>query len=256
MKKTILTFFIFALSFSMFAQNNFDCSALIINPAIRYLNVRERPTVNSPIVDRVWRYEVFFHFCFFTENSGNPLLRDDGYPNWLLISFEDESVVGFVHKPHTISLRDLPKLDVQIENDSQIVHGNDTIQVIVSLAPFDLNAHEITFEEYEWGKIITAINGKPFFGMFTTVIENDRKDEMINEIKKWNRIITGLSIYQNGKKWEVPIDDVQNYFSPMMSVRVGSFGELYIWITVGDGGEVFSIMLSVVNGQIVYVTDF
>jgi hypothetical protein len=73
-----------------------------------------------------------------------------------------------------------------------------------------------------------------------------------------------LTIYQNGEKWEFSIDDLNweildgaaSFFSPAMSVRIGPLGESYIWITVGDGGDVFSIMLSVVNGQIVYVTDF
>ena len=67
--------------------------------------------------------------------------------------------------------------------------------------------------------------------------------------------VESLTIIQNGKNKSLPIDNhIKNFPSymwiPYMDVLIGPNGELYINIGSGDGGEVYSICLSVVDGVI------
>ena len=252
MKKITFTLLTFALAFSAFAQDDW-WSPLIINTPSGYLNVRERPTVNSPIVNRFYQYEVFFDARFYFAND---VIHHKEFPrNWIPVAFdfvstsdrciENGRIDGFVYRPFTLRMRDLPLLDLKSGSDEQIVVGNDTLQVVLSLRPFDIDAHEIRFAD--WDKnLIVSVNGRFPLGVGGSHF-------LIDHVP-YVREIAGLSVYQNDKRWELSIDRIWHYFNPGMSVNVGLHGELYIHIGVGDGSETHNICLSVVNGEIIHIT--
>jgi len=127
------------------------------------------------------------------------------------------------------------------KNENKIVCSNDTLQVVLSLKPFDINAHKVTFDDRDDSSlVIWSVDGQYPCGMLVF-----DPDNLVMEIES-------LSIFQNGQKKSLSIDDIKHYFNPRMSVHIGLNGELYIEIKCGDGGEYHSICLSVVSGVIRY----
>ncbi len=206
-----------------------DYYSYIIDDTDGYLNIREKPTANSRIVGRIEKYELFFdarYFCF------NDTLQFKHYPpNWIPVCKDMGPMVGYVYKPNALPLEMLPVL-VGEKDGNRLVCGNDKFRIILSLSDFDPKGHKI--EDYH---TVDGVFKKGFYG---------DKDGYSN------KEISSLTLYQDGKKKSLPIDHIKDYFNPGMAVYIGPAGELYIQISCGDGGEVYMICLSVVNGVIRY----
>jgi hypothetical protein len=125
------------------------------------------------------------------------------------------------------------------------VARNDTLQVVLTLKLFDINAHEIALPYDDAGNLILRVNGQRTYGMFASTLD---------DIKNNHLEIASLTINRNGQEISLPIDDIKNYFNPYLGVRIGLKGELYIVIHGGDAGEKYAVSLTIVNGVIRYVT--
>ena len=67
------------------------------------------------------------------------------------------------------------------------------------------------------------------------------------------REIKELIINTPKKKYSLPVDVFKGYFNPgLMTVFIGPENELYISIQFGTDGEAYLVMLSVVDGKIIY----
>ena len=216
----------------------------IINDPDGYLNIREQPTVNSRVIDRIERYEIFFDARYF---AGNDELYYNNYPsNWIPVCKEYNAPIGYVYKPNAIGLDEFRMLERNSnpysrgwDSTKPIVCGNDTLQVVLTLKLFDKNAHEITYNAKNW---IGTVDGKIAYALF-----------LFEDGNAWEA--ESLTIFQKGKKISLPIDNFKNYYNPLMLVYVGLNDDLYICISCGDGGESYSICLSVVDGVIRYTKD-
>ena len=268
MKKTILTFFIFALSFSMFAQGDI----LIINSPSGYLNVRERPTVDSRLMGTMSRHKVFVDARWYKDRDF--LYAVDFPPNWRPVIFWGLQH-SYVYKPFTKRLWDLPTLDLITDcegnfwNPDAVIVANDSIRVELLFQPFSLDNHRdysikenvhVNFlgERSVTRQIVGLSTGAPR-PMLGILIEHPNCvfEEPIANFLAELREIASLTVYKNDERWELPIRNIRHFFfTPgSMTVSVGLHGELYIEIWVGDASETYAIVLSVANGQIVNVTN-
>ena len=236
------------LFFTLINVQSEDYYSYIINDPDGYLNIREKPTASSQIVDRIEQYEIFFDVRYFC--GGDDEMPNNYYlSNWIPVCKEWGPLIGYVYKPNAIPIDSLPMLSWkengrQIVNGNQIVCDNDTLQIVLTLKPFDISTHKITL--YDNGgdpPYIIEVDGQQYpYGLIYRN-PNDAKDN-------WE--IASLTIFQNGQKKSLSIDNIKKYFNPNMLVYIGLNGDLYIHIWCGDGGEAYSICLSVVNGVICY----
>jgi len=235
-KNLILPLLLFATITN--AQEHF----YIINDPDGYLNIREQPTVNSRIIDRIEQYEIFFDARYFV---GNDELRHNNYPaNWMPVRKKYNAPIGYVYSPNATPLDESMMLDRnsnpysrEWDSTEPIVCGNDTLQVALTLKPFDKNAHEVTYYSEDW---IRTVDGKIAYALFDSG-------------NAWEA--ESLTVFQKGNRVSLPVDNFKNYYNPRMLVYVGHHEDLYIHIFCGDASENHSICLSVVDGVILYTKD-
>ena len=188
-----------------------------------YTNVRKKPNAQSAIVDVVKKYQVFYDAedipCYDIENKSN------NSPNWLLISTNMEHETGFIYKKNLYPVTSLPVLckEEWIGDKTTFTCLNDSVRVTIRLQPYNE---------------LNKLPEKRIYG-----IENQAPKKEIEEI-----IITykGNVIFLHENQFK-------NYYEPgYISIWLGFDGELYMYIGGGDGAGGYSVMLSIVNGDIVH----
>ena len=208
-----------------------------------YTNIREKPSTNSKILDKVVKYEVFFEYDYFCgrEADGDIDLNTIP-PNWAPISKDSETPIGYVFKGNVMHFRDMNYLSKyrDVGEPDTIMCSNGALTVSLILKPFDYEKH-------------ISKNGIFISGEYPKGL---RVYEYTKEALVDEREIEALIINTPDKKYSLPVDAIKDYFNPhSMTVFVGPENELYISILCGNDGESFSLMLSVVNGKIIYVKD-
>ena len=212
-----------------------------------YANVRKGPGVQYEIVDKVSKYEVFY---------SSDWLRVDGESlntslTWIPFARSiNDTIDGFVYKKNIRNLDDMPQLRGVFVNDTLFSCSNDTISINLVVKDFDKNNHiiEDTIFNGDNEKYIKTIDGKYPIGLVFQRIDGD---------KIWGSEIKALYIERRNKRIYLPIDTIKSYFNPNgLCVWLGYENELYIYISVGDGGEAYGIYLSVVNGVIKYTLEW
>ena len=214
-----------------------------------YTNIREKPTTNSKIIDKVVKYEVLFEGDYFCDDLVD--IDHEKIPqNWVPVRKDFRTPVGYVFKENVMSFRDmnyLPNGFWQVGGTDTIRCSNGALSVSLIVEPFDFEKHKfelVNMNDVEY----TAIDGEYPRGILGYEYT---KEALVDE-----REIKELIINTPEKKYSIPVNACKNYYTPrLMSVFVGPENELYISILFGMDGESFSMMLSVVNGEIVYAKD-
>jgi len=238
--KIVLSVFFTVMVLAIQAQEYY-----IVTDEDGYTNIREKPTTNAKIIDKASKYELIF--------SANYFCGDDDFdfgkapPNWIPVKKDYGAPVGYVYKTNICSLDSMPTLQNKYKNPKDIdtiICSNNTIEVCLIQKPFDFEAHKIEYLEIPWDDNKRLhIDGELPNGIIEKVTVDDR------EIKE-------LVVSNNGMQYTLPIHHIKNYFNINgMNVSIGSEGELYISIGCGDGGEAYHIMLSVVNGKILFAKE-
>lgn len=210
----------------------------IITDKDGYLNIREKPTAKSAIIDKILKYELFEHAAHFCIND----LEDfTNIPSgWIPVCKELGSPIGYVYTRNILSLEKLPLLR-PVYNKTNIVCTYDSLSIELMLKPFAADEHIIEYDEL--GNTLVSIDNQFPKGLYSEDFFSTSKE------------ITGLRITCSSDSVDLTINDIKDYYNPRMSVTIGPEGELYIHISCGDGGEVYQICLSVVNGEIKFVRD-
>ena len=206
-----------------------------------YTNIREKPTSNSKIADKVLRYEIFFSADYFCEDEFD---YSNLPPNWTAVKKSWGEPVGYIY---TKNLRLIDSMPILYQSEKSwyadtVACANDTLSVLLILKPFDVDAHKIEYvtgQDYEYIQTIDGQNPKGLYRRFGDSEAEDR------EIEKFILRI-------NNKEYSLPIDNISCYYNPRMAVFLGGEGDLYICVSAGDGGESYSITLSIVNGEIIH----
>lgn len=211
-----------------------------------YTNIREKPTTNSRIIDTAVKYELLFGANYF---CGEDIDFSNVPPNWIPVMKNYGTPIGYVYHDNILPFDDMLFIQSKQnpEDSDTLICSNDTLSVLLILKPFDLDQHTIEYVDDFRGRNIPYIDGEfpKCMGKSEYTKENCLDDREIKE----------LMINIREKRYTLPIDVIKGYFNPCcLSVYFGTEGELYISISCGDGGDSYSIMLSVVNGKIVYST--
>ena len=211
-----------------------------------YINIRNGPGTQYEIVDRVSKYEIFY---------SSDWICGDMYPldaslTWMPFARSIyDNLDKFVFRKNIRSLDDMPQLWADISEDGMLLScSNDTISINLVLKDFDVNNHVIKDTTQSDGtKIIQSINGVrpkgiyPYLGIGEEITGKE---------------ISALYIEKGNKRTNLPIDAIKEYFNPGMIVFFGHENELYIYISVGDASDSYSIYLSVVDGIVKYALEY
>ena len=220
----------------------------IITDKDGYTNIREKPTTNSKIIDKVVKNEVFFENDYFCDDYSD-VDPNTVPPNWMPVKKDSSTPVGYVYKEYIMSFRDMnymSELRDTGESDT-ITCSNGALTVSLILKPFVYEKHKFAIVSKN-NIVYTSIDGEYPKGM--------HRLEYTKEALVDDREIKALIINTPEKKYSLPIGVFKNFYNPnWMTVFVGPENELYISILCGNDGESFSLMLSVVNGKIIYVKD-
>ena len=216
-----------------------------------YTNIREKPTTNSKIIGKVVKYEVFFESDYFCgwEADGDIDLNTIP-PNWAPVRKGAEHPVGYVYKANVMSFRDMESLQSNFREfggPDTITSSTGKLEVSLILKPFDFENHKFELVNKN-GIVYTSIDGEYPKGML--IYEFTKEScAVVREIKE-------LIINTPEKKYSLPVDVFKSYFNPTwMTVFTGPENELYISIQFGMDGEAYLVMLSVVNGEIIYFKE-
>lgn len=189
-----------------------------------YTNVRQKPNAKSAIVEKVKKHQVFY-------KAEDIPCADQVYDslnvgNWLAITTNMEDMAGYIYKRDLFAIDKLPSLkeDTWIEGKLLRV-SNDSLGIDIS----------ITFQPYSEKN---KLQGKRMYGTDGW--------EPHNEIKE-------IRISNKGNVSSLPINKFKNYYDVRwISAWLGFDGEIYILLSGGDGSGGFSVMLSVLDGDILY----
>ncbi len=204
-----------------------------------YTNIREKPTASSKIIDRVLQYEVIFSANYFCDNDFSDTTLS---PNWTAVKKDWATPVGYIYNKNLRVIDSMPILyqDDKLWSADSVICANDTLSVLLTLKPFDINSHKVEYvEEYDY-KYVRSVDGEFPKGFLMPYSEPAPK----------NREIATFTVTINNKVYNLLIDVIKSFYNPHMVVFIGDEGDLYISISCGDGGEGYSIMLSVINGKI------
>ncbi|MDR2918662.1 MAG: hypothetical protein LBV72_04770 [Tannerella sp.] len=242
--KILLSVFFTVMILAVQAQEYY-----IVTDQDGYTNIREKPTTNAKIIDKASKYELIFDADYFCGDEDFDFEKMS--PNWIPVKKDYVAPVGYVYKKNICSLDSMPMLRKHInrgESDT-IICANDTLQVRLILKPFDFDAHKIEYLEVTWDDDKRLhIDGEIPKCLLVS--------EFTRETTVKHREIKELTVNNNGAQYTLPIRRIKSYFNvDGMTVFIGSEGELYISIGCGDGGEAYHIMLSVVNGKILFAKE-
>ena len=212
-----------------------------------YTNIREKPTTNSRIIDTAVKYELLFSANYF---CGEDIDFSNVPPNWIPVMKNYGTPIGYVYRDNILSFDDMSFIQSKHRNPQEsdtLICSNDTLTTLLVLKPFDFDQHTIEYIDDFRGRSIPYIDGEYPKCM--------AKSEYTKENCLDDREIKELIINIREKRYALPIDVIKGYFNPGgLTVYFGTEGELYISISCGDGGDSYSIMLSVVSGKIMYST--
>jgi hypothetical protein len=200
-----------------------------------YTNVREKPDARSKILGQVHKYQIFFSLVGYCENElpetekWEPITRD--------------TLEGYIYKRNIISVLDMPSITGKgkytlssNDKESIILGENDSIKLILHLEPFDYKPY----------------NPKEYFaygGSSDALEENLAHKTMNNQIKEMK------IVYNNETIIILPQEIIKKYCDVRhVSANIGFSGELYLNITGGEQGALYSVWFSIVDGKIMYET--
>ena len=218
----------------------------IITDKDGYTNLREKPTTNSKVIDKAVKYELLFEGNYFCDDLADLDYRQIPQ-NWIPVRKDADSPVGYVFMKNIQSFNDMNSLQSEfreVGGPDAIICSNGVLTVSLILKPFDIEKHKVERVNNN-GVVYTTIDGEYPKGM--------SKSEYTKEACVDDREIKELIVNIPGRKYTLPVDAITNYFNPKwMTVYVGPEKELYIYIHCGTDGEPYSIMLSVVDGEIIF----
>lgn len=206
---------------------------IIIDPD-GYTNVRKEDNAKSEIVEVVKKHQVFY-------DEEDILCRDSdtvhvASDNWLPITTDLKYFTGYIYKPKVQMLNKLPAsgitrlsgLDEDIEKEEVFSLEKDDVKFNITISPFDQR-------RCNDGKYVTE--GRTY-----------GTDDMCP-----NAEITKIELIIGGQKYDLPKSKFDCYFDPYRcKFFKGDDNAVYLMIEGGDGAGFYDVILSIVNGDIVY----
>ncbi|MCC8173777.1 MAG: SH3 domain-containing protein [Odoribacter sp.] len=191
--------------FILFIPSIVNAQGYIITDKDGYTNMREKPTAQSRIIDKILQYEVFLLAEDVCSNSDIDF--SDTPPNWIAVTKTYNGEIGYVLKKNIQSLDELPTIWAErLDNPSRLTASNDTVSVSLLLSPLEESEHDIVYHDKE-KKYIATIDGRSFKCMFA--------GDGANKLTEKHMEITGLEVMYGDKTISLPIDDeIKSLYNP------------------------------------------
>lgn len=222
--KTIIAFiFLLSLRFSAYAQTEFilsdDLTYAVIKDSDGFVNIRKAPNTSSPIVGKIYKYNIFG--CETNKTNWWKVLQvqNDNHhkSNWL---------EGYIHKSRVSLLSGWKKINKKNVHKDSCVFKNDSLKVAVKKATFNSRKHKLSYNKTE----LSLIDGKVFWGTD-------------GEVPK--EVITSLKIIKNGQLIFIPTNAFNDLYEPRLetlSICHGPKNTTYISMSDSDGAGAYTII--------------
>jgi len=231
MKKTFLIFFIFLLGHVANAQENFSIdqeksSYAIIKDTDGYVNVRATPNINSAIVGRISKYQIFL--C--EPNSTNWWKVEQIKYNRKTEYFLD----GYLYKNRISLITDFESVKEESTLGNSYELRTSAFLIRLSKKKFNPKEHKLTYSKADPSQNTASglikIDGKRFWG----------EDETIPK-----ESISNLKIIHNNTSILVPDSAFKDLYEPRLntiSISAGPDNTFYLLMTNSDGAGGYTVI--------------
>lgn len=220
MLKNIFIFILFWGIKSLHAQY------IIIDPD-GSTNIRKSASAKSEIIGKVQEYQVFYLDEDIPCYEGPVGVETK---NWLPITVDMQNPSGYIYKSKIMSLENLPKDSVYFFNPSENNHtlkiGKNGVSLTITLGLFD-----------------QTLFTKNFFGTPRYGLDGARPE--------WE--IKTMTLEVREKVYHIDKKGFEIYYEPhVFKLYIGKKNDVYLLIAGADGAAGYSVILSIVDGEIKY----
>lgn len=192
----------------------------IVNDPDGYTNIREGRGVDTKIIGRLNRGEIFYH---------------DGLPTdvWLEVYHRESGTTGFAHRSRIVELKSLPRLGTKRAIPDGRVIENDTFYFKIVLKKFDKEDHSYERQDDKW---IIKIDGYSPWG-----VDGDYPTVEIKSLQlKINGNLVDISAEAYADLYELDLSSLNIYLSGP---------DIYIVTSNSDGAGYYDLVWIVRDKQ-------
>ncbi|WP_426671734.1 hypothetical protein ACPPVU_10900 [Mucilaginibacter sp. McL0603] len=219
MKPILIILFLFLFSSTVNAQQQFQLDDDLVYAVIKdpqgYVNIRQTPSVNAPVISKIYNYSVFS--CESNKTNWWKVLyiQPDNHSkaNW---------VEGYIHKSRVLIL-----------NNWRTPGKKDSLSVIVKQAIFEPKKHQLFYSKENPNNIrseLSKIDGKFFWGTD-------------GEIPK--EVISQIEVTIKGNLINIPKSGFDDLYEPHLkniSICHGPDNTIFISMSNSDGAGAYTII--------------
>ncbi|RFZ90825.1 SH3 domain-containing protein [Mucilaginibacter conchicola] len=200
----------------------------IISAKDGYVNLREEPTTNAPIVTKLNNGE----FVFFDP--------EEGKPNWIS-AYTKDHLRGFINQSGIKLVDHLPAVKRKHFFKNGCIIYNDSIRVTIISKAFDPKKHNLTYYKDEKGKIVYHTGDKiDGHGIWGTDGDTPKME------------FVSIDVTIAGKHISIPKNALKDLYEPnyeFTRVYKAGQGVIYIKMTNGDGAGGYTVIFTIKNGK-------
>ncbi|BAU53944.1 SH3 domain-containing protein [Mucilaginibacter gotjawali] len=223
MRKIFLLILLSGLKYVAFAQTEFtlgdDLTYAVIKDTDGYVNIRKSPNTSSPIVGKIYKYNVFN--CEVNKTNWWKVLQVQ-YDNHHKSSWLE----GYIYNNRVTLLSTWKKINRKNIHPDNCVLKTDSLIVSVKKKSFNPAKHKLLKAKQE----LELIDGKGFWGTD-------------GEIPK--KSISKLMVVKNGKSIIIPAGAFNDLYEPnfeTLSVCYGPENTIYVSMSNSDGAGAYGIV--------------
>ncbi|MDR3011041.1 MAG: SH3 domain-containing protein [Sphingobacterium sp.] len=230
----IVAILLFGFNFKIKAQ--YKAPFAIIQDKDGYVNVRQNPSIKSPIIGKIYNNQVFEDLSQFGSNSNN----------WIYISygnnydkktqkFEEKS--GYLYIDRILFLQKLPQLKRKIIDKNNVEFFDNEVHLKLNFGTFDVKSHRITKDNND---IVINIDNETPWGIDGILPEN------LTEIKS-------IKLIYKNKEFLFPRKSLLGLFQPNIDNMYVSMNNdtFFIVMSNSDAGGAYNIVWTVYKETII-----
>ena len=234
MKFISLFFLIFSFQNTVFGQ--YLAPFAIIQDKDGFVNVREKATINSKIIDRIKNNKVFEDQSQFGESTNNWIYVSYGTKfDKKSLNFEENT--GYIYKNRILYLNELPQLKKQKFTKTEAEFVANDLKVKITLGKIQLQSHKLDTDQYGY---INKIDGLTTWGIDGVLPKS------LIEIKS-------IEIITKGKVFSLPKKSLEGLFQPSIANTYVCIHKNTIFIVMsnGDGAGAYNVVWTIEKNEII-----
>lgn len=208
-----------------------------------YTNVRKSPSIHSKIIGKIIEGQVFSVAAYLEEGKSTEWIAINfslasNLIKGRFLKFNGQENLGYIHKSRLVNLKNLTKLKTTEINDTEVVHSNENLQILIKTREFRKLTHKITKTQ----KGFFLVDGKkayPYYG-----------EDHLAEIKD-------IILKVKNKTYSFPEESFKNFFRISASnteVYKGNKEEYYLVFNAGDGADGYNLVYCLKNNTLFSMT--